>query len=276
MTTLVALVTSALLTSGAILVIPPQGRVVAEDQLSAGELVALLWSADHAQRTAAERELLKLGAPAIPPLLCLLQDIASNSRARRFPIGREEEARKAVDNYQGYSPEDLYDLEITGRLTDDAAELLGQLHAVESIPILIELMRRRVAIDWPRGLDQLMRSLAQIGAPAVPDLIEELESAASNASRVVIRDEVKSSASQNEPGLPQENTKWDGSREITIIRIRALLVLGEIADERALPALERLLLNDPSESSLAEIESAYVASAIDKIRNRRISNERRH
>jgi len=116
-----------------------------------------------------------------------------------------------------------------------------------------------------------MRSLAQIGAPAVPDLIQELESAASNASSLVLNDEVAPSRSGDTPRLLEENTKWDGSREISIIRIRAVLVLGEIGDERALPALERLLLNDPSAPRLVEFESSYVTRAIQNIREKSCS-----
>ena len=268
MTTVVIMFLTSALTLGAMPSAPTQAPVTDQDQASAGELVDLLWSPDHAQRRAAECKLVKLGAAAIPPLLSLLQDIASNPRTARFPIGREEEAHQALEHYRDYSPEDLYDLEITGRLRDDAAELLAQLHAVESVPLLIELMRRRVAIDWPRGLDRVMRSLVQIGAPAVPDLIQELESAASNASSLVISDEVAPSRSGGEPRLHGENTKWDRSREISIIQIRAVLVLGEIGDERALPALETLLLNDPSEPRLVEIESPYITRAIHNIREK--------
>jgi HEAT repeat protein len=213
----------------------------------ANELVDLLWSSDHAHRRTAKRQLLKLGAAAIPPLLSLLQDINTYPRKARLPIGREVEARQALDHYQDYPPEDLYNLEITGRLRDDAAALLGQLHAVEAVPILIAVLDRQVEASFPRGLNTVMRSLAQIGPPAVPALIEEIENAASKAPSLVFRDQGDLSESGDRRRFDEKNNQWDGRREVAIIRIRAALTLGEIGDARALPALEKLLhrTNEP-------------------------------
>lgn len=262
MTNLVLLLSSAFLLVGAMPSALTQVRgPLADENRPAGELVDLLWSSDHAQRRAAKRRLLKVGPDAIPVLLSLLEDIRANPRKRRFATGREGEAHQALDRYQDYPPEDLYDLEITGRLKDDTAELLGQLHAVDAVPILIELMRRQVAADWPRGLDRVMRSLAQIGPPAVPALMQEIENAPSKAHSVVLRDENSSSESGDRD---EENNQWDVSREVAIIRIRAVLVLGEIGDERALPAIERLL--HPTSGPIPlEVESAYVTHAIERI-----------
>jgi len=274
MTTLVILLlTSACLTLGAMPTAPTQVRapVTGEDH-AAGELVDLLWSPDHAQRGAAERQLVKLGAAAIPPLLSLLQDIYTDPRKARFPIGREEETRQALDHYQDYRPEDLYDLEITARLRDDAAELLGQLHAVEAVPILIAVLHRQVEASFPRGLNRVMRSLVQMGPPAVPALLEEIENASSTAPSLVFRDEDAPSESGDKPRLHEKNNQWDGSREVAIIRIRAAMILGEIGDGRALPVLERLF-HRTSESVPQDIESAWVAHAIDQIREKSRSRQ---
>jgi HEAT repeat protein len=245
--------------------------VAGQDQ-AARELVDLLWSSDQAQRRAAERQLLKLGAAAIPPLISLLQDIYTYPRKARFPIGREDEARQALGHYQDYPPEDLYDLEITGRLRDDAAGLLGQFHAVEAVPILIAVLHRQVEASFPRGLNRVMRSLAQIGAPAVPALIEEIENAVSKAPSLVFRDDDTPSESGGRRSFDEKNNQWDGSREVAIIRIRAALILGEIGDERALPVLEGLL-HQTSKPLPLEIESAWVAHAIDRIREKSRSRQ---
>lgn len=154
---------------------------VTGDDQEAVELTALLWSSDHAQRKAAKRQLVKYGPAAIPPLLSLLQDICTYPQKKRFPTGSETEASRALDHYQDYDPEDLYHLEITSRLRDDAAGLLGDLYAVEAVEVLIEAMHRQVEISFPKGLSIVMRSLAQIGALAVPSLLREIEIAPSKA-----------------------------------------------------------------------------------------------
>src|SRR5258707_532114 len=118
------LLASTLTTLGWTRIIPAQVRAPATDEDQAAvELVDLLWTSENAQRLSAKRKLLSLGPAAIPPLLALLQDICRYPHKERFPKGREVKARRAFNHYQDYEPEKLYDLEITGRLRDDAAEL---------------------------------------------------------------------------------------------------------------------------------------------------------
>ena len=268
MTTLVVLLlTSAFLTLGAMSATRGQVRasLTAEDH-RAQESVDLLWCPDRVQRRTAKRQLLKLGAPAIPPLLSLLQDICNSPRKPRFPKGREWDARQALDHYQDYEPEDLYHLEITGRLRDEAAEVLGHLRAVEAVPTLIEVLRTQVESSFPRGLDTVMRSVAEIGPPAVPVIMEELENAQRNARSLVLKDEGAAIDSAENPRPNKEDNLWEG-REVVIIRIRAIFMLGEIGGERALSALEKLL--DPTrEPPLMGIESQYVKDAIHRIKEK--------
>lgn len=240
------------------------GKPVADENSEVGELVGLLWSSDHAQRRSAKGKLLRIGSSAIPPLVSLLQDIYAYPGKARFPTGMEEEARQILDHYQDYPPEDLENIEITGRLKDDAAGLLGHLHAVNAVPILIGVLHRQVEISFPRGLNRVMRSLVKIGPPAVPALIEQIENAVTNAPLLLLRDETASNEFGHRSSVDAQGNQSTEGREVAIIRIRAALILGEIGDERALPILKGLV-DGTCKSAPMEIESQWAAHAINRI-----------
>lgn len=233
---------------------------------SVAELVECLWSSDQARRQAAKWKLVELGTASVPALLSLLEDIDTNPRKKRFPIGREDEARQALAHYQDLSPEYPSTVEISSRLRDDAAALLGELRAVAAVPILIKLMHRQVEAAWPRGLSTVMRALARMRPAAVPALIEEIENAPKYACSQVLLAE---GAQRHTPEPDAEHDEPIGlAREVAIIRIRAALVLGEIGDERALPVLERLL-NTTTEPQPMEIEMDWFKHAIRRIKENR-------
>lgn len=68
--------------------------------------------------------------------------------------------------------------------------------------------------------------------------------------------------------LDQDKKQGEGPlREVSIMRMKVALVLGEIGDERALSVLDKL--QDPkSGSALLEIEGACVKEAIRRIKEK--------
>jgi hypothetical protein len=104
--------------------------------------------------------------------------------------GKEREGREALERYlslpveerRGEPQKQLMGLEISGRLKNDVCELLGNLHAEEAVPMLVEIMEREEIHDLIPGMTPVMRALAAIGPPAVPRLIESVEMAEVTAS----------------------------------------------------------------------------------------------
>jgi hypothetical protein len=98
----------------------------------------------------------------------------------------------------------------------------------ERIPILIEHLLRDdndsgTKIYWTSEMEEMTR----IGPPAVPSLIEAIETAAIRAASI----EYPEGFQRSEKGI-----KWDTE----ILQIRCAMVLGRIGDSRALPVLEQL------------------------------------
>jgi HEAT repeat protein len=145
-------------------------------------------------------------------------------------------------------------------LKGDIITLLGELKSEEALPILLRLMWRDLEVEMiskrPRW-NNAMKALVTMGGVAVPTLIETLESAKSVANSVEYKDVQLSDGT----GLTIQDQVEKNKRRI---QTRAILVLGEIGDERALTTLERMLQGD---SDLLENQKVYLREAIEKLRD---------
>ena len=187
----------------------PSTILVARQQVSTNNdqvtlAIKQLQATDEAERQAAKKKLLELGASAIPPLLVILKDLDSH-RGYIVPDDKEEAKKLKEESLR------------LGQLEYDVEELLGKLHAEEAIPLLIKIMEERTAFNALEKMCPEMYALVEIGPAAVPKLIESIENAQARARRL----------DNSMPSLP--------------IQRRAAIVLGRIGDRRALPILERLL-----------------------------------
>src|SRR5262249_4403469 len=149
-----------------------------------------------------------------------------------------KEGAEAWENYKNLPPDQMSDeamknllvLEIDSRLKNDVYELLGNLHAEEAVPILVEIMEHQEIYDLIPGMSPAMRAIAEIGPGAIPRLIESLENAQMTAASI-----------WTSPDLSEEENRGIISCYSTRIQENVILVLEKIGDERALPALEKLL-----------------------------------
>jgi hypothetical protein len=137
-------------------------------------------------------------------------------------------------------------LALSGRSpTVDEVELLSR-QSDEAVPLLVNCMIANSAgTDRYEYWSWSMEALAKIGGPAVPKLVNTMESARELAS----------------------SHDWKASDfalnlETCSIRIRAAMVLGRIADDRALPALLKV------RSQSDHCRRYEVDSAIENIRKR--------
>jgi HEAT repeat protein len=200
---------------------PIQGQT---EDTAVNQAIKQLWSADEDERALGVKNLLSYGDKSIKPLLALLNDILENRSVRRYATGKEEEAREISENYErlranGNRKEAseaisrLAKLEVSRRLITWSISLLAQLKAEEAIPVFIKFLQ--CCEPEPEGLREPtgsgMQALIDMGSVAVPKLIEVLES-------------------------PEGRKK-----------IRVIIVLREIGDIRAIPALENLkrTITDP-------------------------------
>lgn len=238
-------------------VIPAQVRhrtIDSQDTLS--QALQLLWSLDDTARQSAKEKLVAIGAPAIPLLVSLLEDIYQQPDKKRFPLEMESTGRRKPPQRDAASGA-TDDLEITARLTSDIVELLGRLRAVEAVPVLIKLMKEPdfvISYNW--SITYTMQALIQIGSPAVPQLLDEIETESAR---------INAAESEQNREHREDEIKVLIARKVARIQNKIAIVLGEIGDERALPVLEKLL--DPTRHSLLlELEADYVNEALDRIK----------
>ncbi len=192
-------------------------------------LLADLQSPDELVVLEAKAELARLGGIATKPLMSLLQDL--KSRGDKSPTEGPDRGPVSEPHMRVQDKNPLTDSETKARLENHIYEMLGQLHAAEAVPLLVTIMEEEEINDMIQGMSPVMRSLVEIGRPAVPRLIESIDTAKSTAS---VSRELRASDLTEE--TRERNLSWIQGR----IELRATLVLREIGDQRAIPALERL------------------------------------
>jgi hypothetical protein len=247
-------------------VIPRQSD---DEQLNAA--IKQLFSANDNERHSATEKIIQFGSIATKPLISLLEQIIEKP-SRFYPSGREKEGAAAYERLQEAfrngdnltaerAREEHSKLDITFRLKGDIITLLGELKSEEALPILLRLMWRDLEVEMiskrPRW-NNAMKALVNMGGIAVPTLIETLERAESLANSIEYNDVQFSDGT----GLTIQDQVEKNKRRI---QTRAILVLGEIGDERALTALERMLQGD---GDLLENQRVYVREAIEKLRDK--------
>ena len=228
------------------------------DEEKAALAIKLLWSADEKEIERAKVDLVKLNESAIPGLMTLLRDLIDNPTTPRFVTGREEEG-KILWGHPLDSPgiaDKIHEVIINGRLEYDIIEILGELRVEGAIPILVEIMECRMKDNWlrQRMLPEMI-ALGKIGKPAVPALIKSIEEAEEKAT----------STSTRNPHITEEELQVFIRSSIEKRQTRAVIVLGVIGDNSALPVLEKLLeqSNDPNKA-MADVR--YIREAIKKIK----------
>lgn len=227
----------------------------AQSPVDAELAVKRLWSPSEDGRQAARQEIGEIGAPAIPHLISLLEDIFKNPGLERFATGKEVDGAEALRQFEERTSDSPWDL--TWRLESDACELLGHLRAVEAVPLLVQIMERGHVADKFASMSDAMRALVQIGREAVPKLVESLQMAQTR---------VNSTRFDNHEVTEEQKQYFVA--DIVDIRARVARVLGEIGDERALPVLEQ------AQHRFGEFDSwrpdiPYIEAAIRKIKDKR-------
>lgn len=202
-----------------------------------------LSSADEKERQNGKDKLIQIGQKAVPELIALMNELLMHPVAH-YVTGKEREGAAAWENFRkaGESRDMeklrkasalIHETDITQRLTEDTAELLGRLQAEEAIPLFIDRLLddengSAAKIYWTPS----MKGLVTMGSLVVPKLIEAIETAKEKAASV-----------KYESGSPSEQRiKWDTE----LIQTRAAMVLGKIGDIRALPILTNLKCGDRS------------------------------
>ncbi len=236
-----------------------------------------LWSFNDAERRDGIEEIARLGPIAAKPLSALLSDLIENHHPR-FPTGKEDEGKKALERYiksarSGRDEDEeahnrVSKLAINSRLMQDAICLLGELKAEEGVPVLIRIMEGQAQNS--RGTGYEMIALRRIGSAAVPYLIKAIEESHARASEVdwvIFGYAIELGEAEDESFPDQENqdTDEDDEAEIkeiaAIIRKKSLRVLGAIGDLRAIPFLEKLL-----DRTQDKFEKEDIEEAIEKIK----------
>jgi len=217
-----------------------------------------LWSADNSLRLQGREEILRIGSDAAQPLSNLLMELLRNRRPR-FSTETEQEGRRALegllDRIRALEEPAETDpqlltvsrLAVNSRLISDLISLLGELKAPEGVPILIRIMERRTPSGPPTGPE--LQALVKIGSPAIPFLVNSINTAEVTASRVVHQgpilfgylvspDEDDFIDQDDEEGTSSNalnaEEKWELERWTLNIREAALRVLMEIGDKSVL------------------------------------------
>jgi hypothetical protein len=198
-------------------------------------LIGQLSAADPNDIRTAKDRIIQIGESAIQPLIAFLKDLlrdphnryANGTTEKDFIDARERAERipPSDPSSQAEAARQLSTMLINQRLKGDVCELLGQLRAEQAVKVLIEAME-----TWPGGdswenPNAAMDALQKIGSPAVPEIVEAVESAKPRA------------ATPRGEGHPSE---FFVTTEAVKNQARASIVLGAIRDARALPVLERL------------------------------------
>lgn len=228
-----------------------------------------LWSSDAGKRQIGKEEIVRLGPKVVPKLIALLEDIRLLERIRDNPekeyqLG-EERVSRIWDHYIDLPVEQknsetlmrVISPEIAWRLQNDVYELFGRLHSVEAVPTLIKIMEHEQIYFKLASMSGEMQALVKIGPPAVPHLIEAIETAEERAASI-----------QFGGSQPTEEEKGRYiMSEAAKIRAKVARVLGEIGDVRAVPVLEKLLAAS-NELNSWRPDKPYIEEAINKIKEK--------
>jgi hypothetical protein len=222
--------------------------------------VEQLWSSNDSERNAGVERILEIGSSASDLLLETLVSLTQDQYPR-FPKGKEEDGKRAVEEYlwaeREFEEDDnavdyqvviakknaVSKLAMNARVMRDVVDLLGQLRAEASIPILIKIANRHwaIGITGPEIRSSETEALTRIGKAAIPSLIKNL-------------DETSIRCSGFEPivygwRIPTEYDDDDDDGEesirykIYLIRLRTLSILSEIGVSDAVQPLEKFLEN---------------------------------
>lgn len=255
-----------------------------------------LWSPDEQERKTAKKQVLRIGAKSIGPLISLLLDLLENPYPR-FPTGYEAEGENAVEYHKKLSQhqpsyEEIEEsialstkLFINSRLIDDVVYLLGELRAEEAIGILIRILEGRNMYVVPDTYGCESESLQKIGYPAVPCLIAAIRGARSTAEKhsdihlgcVMDFGEIDSPQNNETVRLPiawfeegdEQETEEEVNFRVRRIQCRSLRILGAIRDPTALPFLTQLLAEAVDERLIIDVQAV-----IDIITERNSSRSR--
>ncbi|MEK6301669.1 MAG: hypothetical protein AABO41_13245 [Acidobacteriota bacterium] len=223
-----------------------------------GEAITQLRSRDSIAREAAKETLLKHGSEAVRALIAALQELSVDLKPH-FDLGNEAEGAEDLRRYEELpvperSPSEVLSIDITWRLKQDMIELLGRLRDEAAVPILIELTQQELHTGQNEYLRPPMKALVQIGEPGVPRIIEAIES---------VRSTVAAAFSTCCPNVTEAQRRAILESQEEILISRLAIVLGEIRDRRALPALEKLVGPPRGKNSYA---SYYLRTSIEKIK----------
>jgi len=244
----------------------------------------MLWANSDADRLQGRDHLLRMGAVAKAPLVTLLRDLIDDQRPR-FPIGKEEEGKAAVDKYvrsiqtsHGKSEDDdasqkIDELAINHRLMSDVIYLLGELKAAEAVPSLIEIMKGTLLRSSGRNefgsISPEMKALIRIGGGAVPQLIKEMESGDANLVKIkefnwgyslrVEYEESPSPSFKNDDDGQRYKRVYHAQESLKeMLETKIALVLGEIGDQRALSILKKKLKLARSNTLTSSLKTAIL------------------
>lgn len=232
-------------------------RSVAEDDQVAAAITQLR-SGDPMARETAKETLLKQGPEAVRALIAALEELFFDPKPH-FDLGNEAEGAEALRRHDNlpvkeWNPSERLSIDITWRLKQDMIELLGRLRDQAAVPLLIELTRREMHTSQNEYLHPPMKALVEIGEPAVPKIVEALES---------VRSTEAATLSTCCPNLTDAERRAIIESEQQVMIARLAIVLGEIRDERALPVLEKLIAPPRGRNSYAFY---YLKTAIEKIK----------
>jgi hypothetical protein len=197
------------------------------DASEVGSAIERLWSADEAQARAAKEQLVGLGVNSVQPVTSLLSGIWKDGQKRHFARGKEHEGAIAWARHEAGADdgEEFWRFEITSRLIYDTCEILGRLGAVESVPVLMEVVESENQFGGFMKETPAVHALKIIGKPAAPYILSRFLLAADEELRVRM---------QIGP------SHWALTRT-DLLEHRAAQLLIAIGDDSVLPVLRSLL-----------------------------------
>ena len=253
-----------------------------------GQAIGMLWSADDSVRNQGLEETLGLGPATVQPLIELLCDLIRNPYPR-FASGKEQEGHKLLEDYEELirgnndSADDsrrfqtAANVVINSRLISDAVFLLGELRAVEAIPVLINIMENR-STETYGAISLEMDALRKIGPPAIPSLVKSIKNAKISAERFepiifgfIIETDSEDNSNREVAEQPDDSTFDDVDFERTVeldalsIKRKALKVLGEIRAKESLPFLENLAREVVDDQELVFAVSAAIRTITGEV-----------
>lgn len=200
-----------------------------------------LSSPDEAERQAGKAALIELGPQSVKPLMSLLRELIDDT-SPRYMEGKANEVEEADSQVSSFT--------INWRLKSDVCQILGKIRCEEAISLLIDLMGSYDTSGSSEQTGPEMYALIDIGQPAVPRLIETIETA-----------EQKIAATINVGPMFTEIEKQRMiAHDVFHLQTRAAMVLGGIGDDAALPALMKLQATTKNQILLR-----YLREAIEKI-----------